>query len=249
MANTTPASLVPETTLQRLAPQREGIWFVTEQTGDHFGLAYVMDEGTHAINYQMFPCNTEEEAVEICGHLIYTYSGYDPVNVPSPSHGRENAPRPLHIVLRPRPQNPQGQGSVAQNTTGINQRYDPNQDHMAIGASLAAPEHCGPAVQRSLEEIAYQFTPTDIHGLNQQQMPVPSIENGNGNLDWAMANDSLIDMTLMTDNQNSQTLDGLFERNTPLGSMFNDLSSTSGDMTLVNGENPEQVDWNIFHEG
>lgn len=160
--------------------------------------------------------------------------------MPSPSHGRENAPRPLHIVLRPGPQN---------NATGINQKYDPVQDHMAIGASLAAPEHCGPAVQRSLEEIAYQFTPTDTHGLNQQQINVPSNENGNGHLDWAMANDSFNDMDLMADNQSSQTLDGLFEINTPSGFMFNDLSSASGDMTLVNGENQEQVDWNIFHEG
>ena len=83
MANVTPTSLVPETTLQRLAPRREGFWLVAGQHADHFTLAYVMDGGTHALTYHIYPCNTAEEVYDVCGHLMYDWTGGRCPNSPS----------------------------------------------------------------------------------------------------------------------------------------------------------------------
>ncbi|KAJ6444136.1 hypothetical protein O9K51_02530 [Purpureocillium lavendulum] len=73
MATIAAESLIPETTLQRLAPATPGYWVVIGQASDHVTLAYVMNGGHTSFTYDIFTCSTEDEVINVCGDAVYEY--------------------------------------------------------------------------------------------------------------------------------------------------------------------------------
>ncbi|POR32895.1 Uncharacterized protein TPAR_06913, partial [Tolypocladium paradoxum] len=251
MANVTPASLVPETTLQRLAPRREGFWLVAGQHTDHFTLAYVMDGGTHALTYHIYPCNTSEEVYDVCGHLMYDWTGAPDV---IPSRFSYNRPlavpgnQPLELALRPRDQDTQEQAHVPQNLLGTNLNLSSIQDQVAMvqQPAMAAQAHgqMDPAQDGAPQGTQYQLTQSMTHGQDQQQLINSADEHGN--IDWSMTNDLFNDITPMVNDQPDNPFAPLSGDSATFASVLNEYSSTAGDMSLLDNDGQMQLEWNLF---
>ncbi|UNI24398.1 hypothetical protein JDV02_010147 [Purpureocillium takamizusanense] len=130
-------SLIPEATLQRLAPSIGGYWMVLGQAADRVTLAYVMNGGHNSITYEIFTCSTEDEVANVCGDAVYDY---DPnfSALPAPTRGARRVGgnnNPLELTMRERP-NVQGQGHGVQRPERINGSGQMGMNQQQIAAML-----------------------------------------------------------------------------------------------------------------
>ncbi|RCI13847.1 hypothetical protein L249_8238 [Ophiocordyceps polyrhachis-furcata BCC 54312] len=217
MADESATVLIPETTLQRLAPSQPGTWYLTDQDSNCFTITYVMGADQAPVTYRVVPCNTEKDIADKCGRHVYKYTGYIPENVSQPAGSNHVAPLNIAITRR------DDDGNVIPN-----QPQQPDDYVVSVNASM----------QNQLNAAAFQYVPPQADGLGQQ----PALPGDQSGLwIWNMASSQPFDgMTadnalgvLLGDHANGQN-------------SFNDIIPSSGDMTLENAD-IGQMQWNDFN--
>ncbi|PHH72798.1 hypothetical protein CDD80_4252 [Ophiocordyceps camponoti-rufipedis] len=221
MADASPDNFVPEATLRRLAPPREGRWFVVDQNSSSFTLQYAMGSDTPAVSFEVVPCHTEQDIVDkLDGHL-YKYTGYIPENVSTP-HTNGQVP-PLEISLTLRDDN----GNPLPNEPQVPDEYV---------VSVNAAER----TQQLLAAASYNFAPPVAEPQNHQQ---DLTGNETGGLYWNMTAQAFNEMS--PDNNNEFNFHALVGDQGGLGNNFDNSMAIDQDLTLGDA-NIDPVQWNAF---